>query len=406
MKISAIKQYNAEPQEKITNSLNTPTTTSSYISQDKPIQKVYASNLGFRGNTQLCNLKNEYKRLINQDKVPAIESFLGLDSSSETMETLIKQILANEESSYEFIDSIITQPRKIKHYYKALQEKLPKTTDVFHFFMPDNLYKKAYANYLQNRINNASSISELLTLRPDWDETFLLNKHREIYHNDNFELGRVPIDIGAENYQGIIGYLRNYTDIGFKIKKNIPDLDINGRKFRFENFIDGKSDKNVFKITIENGKNYIIKIGNIENKALNQPFAIGALAMIDTYLTKNNCRNSAPIRYYDHNSNSVIYDFIEHNTTDVQFTTLKEFIEHMPDFTDLGLTQNDTVGSNNYFKLKENQSAMTSTYDFQYGIDHKEVISIDNDHVTYHQTLCPTDYHYNKPLPCAMQMFF
>ena len=183
-------------------------------------------------------------------------------------------------------------------------------------------------------------------------------------------------------------------------------MNINGRVYSFENFIDGKSDKNVFKVTTPSGEAFIIKMAQPEQRGLNKPFALGTLAMIDTYLARNNCRNSAPIRYYHHASNTAVYDFIEHNTADSKLNQLNEFIINMPDFADLGLRHNDTVGANNYFKLEKNQKAMQHTYDFQYGVDHNELVSVDNDHVTYDQPLCIVDYNFNKPLPCEMQMFF
>ena len=226
------------------------------------------------------------------------------------------------------------------------------------------------------------------------------------YHNDDFELGIIPGCIGRDNYRTIVNYLRNFVDIGFKTKKDIADLNLNGQVYKFENFIDGKSDKNVFKITAPNGEAFILKMAAPESRGLNKPFALGTLAMIDTYLTRNNCRNSAPIRYYHHDSNTALYDFIEHNTADSKLNQLSEFIVNMPDFADLGLRQNDTVGANNYFKLEKNQKAMQNTYDFLYGVEHNELISVDNDHVTFEQPLSPRDYNYNKQLPCEMQMFF
>lgn len=369
-------------------------------------QQVYASHLSFKGGKSITALLDEYKWGIRHDKLPAALSFIKLDAPPESIDKLLRHILKDNDLSFEFIDSFSTQPRQIKHVVKALREKLTETSDVLNIFASDSPYKKAYANYLDIRVQNAKSVSELLAIRPDWDEQVLIQKHKELYHNNDFELGVVPNSIGTDNYKIIVDYLRSYMDIGFKTKKNISDLNINGQVFKFENFIDGKSDKNVFKITTPSGDSFILKMGKPEERGLNKPFAIGTLAMIDTYLTKNNCRNSAPIRYYHHNSNTALYEFIEHNTADTKFTTSNAFTQNMPDFADLGLTQNDTVGSNNYFKLEANQKAMQGTYDFQYGVDHKEFISVDNDHVTYNQLLCPVDYKYNKPLPCEMQMFF
>ena len=77
----------------------------------------------------------------------------------------------------------------------------------------------------------------------------------------------------------------------------------------------------------------------------------------------------------------------------------------MPDFADLGLRHSDTVGNNNYFKLNNVQKVMKKTFDFEYGVEHKELISVDNDHVTYNQLLSPMVDKYHKYLPSGMQMF-
>lgn len=369
-------------------------------------QKVYASHLSFKSGKPIPVLLGKYKWFIRHDKLPAIESLIKLDAPVECINEFFRYILNDKDLSFEFIDSFSSQPRQMKHFITSLKNKLPKDSDLLNVYMYDNPYRKAYSNYLETRVQNAKSVTELLAIRPDWNEQILIQKHKDLYHNDNFELGIVPNCIGADNYIMIVDYLRSYMDTGFKTKKNISDLNINGQIFKFENFIDGKSDKNVFKITTSSSESFILKMGRPEERGMNKPFSIGTLAMIDTYLTKNNCRNSAPIRYYNHNTNTALYEFIEHNSADVKLSTSSEFTKNMPDFADLGLTQNDTVGHNNYFKLEENQKAMKNTYDFQYGVEHKEFVSVDNDHVTFNQLLCPVDYKYNKPLPCEMQMFF
>ena len=193
-------------------------------------------------------------------------------------------------------------------------------------------------------------------------------------------------------------------DYGFKTKQDIPSLTINGKTFKFEKLIDGRSDKNVYKITTPEGKSFVIKMTDTERKGLNKPFAIGTCCIIDQYLTRNNCRNSAPLRYYNHDNNVAIYDYIHHETT-TKMHSFKEFVDTMPDFTDLGLRHSDTVGNNNYFKLNGAQDAMKKTFDFEYGIEHGELVSVDNDHVTYNQVLCPMVYKYHKDLPTGMQMF-
>lgn len=368
-------------------------------------QKVYASNICFKGgNVQLVNLMNDYKWFVRHDKKSPIDAFLQIKAPKEDMENLANAILTDDNLSFNFIKSLTHLPRKIKRYHNNLKEIMPENGVFFNLYNPTNNYRIAYEKYIEKRIENAQSISELLTIRPDWKEDFLLKKHQELYGNDSFELGQVPHRIGKDNFLPIVEYLKGFMDYGFKTRQDIPSFTINNKTFEIEKLIDGRSDKNVFKITSPEGRSFVLKMADVNQRGLNKPFAIGTCCIIDQYLTRNNCRNSARLRYYNHDNNVAIYDFVEHETT-TKMHSFAEFIEKMPDFTDLGLRHSDTVGNNNYFKLNQNQDVMRRTFDFAYGVKHNELISVDNDHVTYNQPLCPMVYKYHKDLPTGMQMF-
>lgn len=373
------------------------------IENDK--QKVFASNITFKGNTpQLINLMNDYKWFVRHDKKAPIEAFLQIEAPKEEMEELANAILTDDNLSYDFINSTTRLPRRVKRYYAQLKEKMPDNSVFFNLYNPTNNYRIAYEKYMEKKIKNTKSISELLAIRPDWKEDFLLQKHKELYGNDNFELGQVPHRIGKENFLPIVEYLKNFMDYGFKTAQDIPDLTVNEKTFKFKKLLDGRSDKNVFQIISPENRSFVLKMSDPQRKGLNNPFAIGTCCIIDQYLTRNNCRNSAPLRYYNHDTNVAIYDYIQHETT-TKMQSLSEFVEKMPDFADLGLRHSDTIGNNNYFKLNQNQELMRRTFDFKYGIEHHELISVDNDHVTYNQPLCPMIYKYHRDLPTGMQMF-
>lgn len=373
---------------------------------DNNKQKVYASNLNFKAsNSAPQALINEYRGLIYNEKIPPIEAFLKLNAPKETLEKMFNYIIANDETSWSFINSIVSLPRLNKNYRDALVEKLPENSSALNFYDSNNAYTNAYKKYIERRYKNAQSVSELLKIRPDWSEEALLKKHQELYYNNEFELGSIPESIGKDNYYSIIDHLRKHFDYGFKVSSSIEDLTLYGQTYKFKKFIDGKSDKNVFLIETPSSEKYVIKLGDCANSGLNKPFAIGTCAIIDTYLTQNNCRNSAPIRYYNHDTNSAIYDFVEHKHTS-KIYQLTDFTHNMPDFEDLGLKHNDMVGNNNYFLLDTEQKAMKNTYDFEYGVEHGEYISVDNDHVNYTQPLNPKIQGYHIYLPNAMQMCF
>ena len=359
----------------------------------------------FKGNIPLTKLVNDYKWFINKDNLPAINSVLKIDAPKESIDSLLRFILNDDKLSIDFFNSITDQKRSNAHFYRALYNKLPSNSDILNTLHPYSPYHKAYSKYIDTRYNEAKSICELLQIRPDWKEEVLLKKHKNLTYNDSFEMGTVPKSIGKENFETLIYYLRSHSQFGFKIHKEIPDLHVNGKTFKIETFIDGKSDKNVFTVQAETGKKYVIKIAEPEKRSLDNPFALGTLAKIDTYLTRNNCRNSARIRYYNHDLNVAIYDYINHVKVPRTFDVSNSG-KRIPDFIDLGMRQSDTVGTNNYFKLDGTQTCLKDSFDFEYGILHDELISVDNDHATYTNVLTPKVDKYHKELPEAMNGMF
>jgi len=349
----------------------------------------------------LTSLINDYKWFMNCDKVPAVNSFLKIEAPKESMESLIKYILNSEEESYKFIDSITARPRNHRDLYKNILDKLSPSTS----FYCD--YDKAYEKYLDKKVHDAGSITELLRIRPDWKGDVLLNKHRGVYHNDNFEIGQIPESIGKEEFPALLDYLKGFMTIGDKYHTEIPEYRINNKVFKIEKNIDGKSDKNIFKITDRNSRSYIIKMANPADKGFEDPFCMGATCLIDSYLTENLCRNSAPLRYYNHNNNISVYEYINPVKVNKIQTSNHDIARKMPDMTALGMIQNDMVGANNYFKLDNTQNAMKKCRDFDYGVANGEYISVDNDHATYGSPLSPVIKKYNQYLPNGMLgMFF
>lgn len=142
-----------------------------------------------------------------------------------------------------------------------------------------------------------------------------------------------------------------------------------------------------------------------ERRSLDNPFALGTLAKIDSYLTYNRSRNSAPLCYYNHEKNFSIYKYIEHiQTPDCQHD-LTKVAKNMPDFYALGLTYNDTVGNKNFFLLNNESNAdLVKTVGFQEGVNRGEWVSVDNDHVTYANRMQPMLTKYHSYLPNVMQM--
>ena len=355
----------------------------------------------FKGMVQqqkIAKLFDDYRWFIHADKEFPVVSLLKIKTDKESYEGLLRKILSDDECSYHLIDDIVKNPRAVKHYIRNLDAKLPTGSELFLTFLQDNLYRQAYSKYIDQRLKNATSISELLQIRPDWKGDVLLKKHQEIYNNDDFELGVIPQEIGEENFHHILGYLKQHEEFGYKVAKSIPDLYLDGKCFSFSFFVDGRTDKNVFGVTTDSGKRFVIKFAAPQKKSLDSAFALGTLCKIDTYLTRNHCRNSAPLHYYNHAMNASIYDFIEH-----RYLTYRpsgyDIHRNIPDFVDLGLRYNDTVGSNNLFVLDDYQQALKEMNDWSYGVRNSEWVSVDNDHVIFENRLQPKLYDYHMHLP-------
>lgn len=360
----------------------------------------------FKG-ININKMYEEYNWYINHDHIPAIKSYLRMTYPKEIMEEFLTRILETKDRGYELVDSIVTRPREINKITDELGEKVGRNSKIMMPFLPDNPYNKAYTNYIKEKYENGCII-DLLKLRPDWSEQALIKKYQSKFGNTNLKIGNIPKHIPKEHLEKIIPYIKSKADFGVKQRKEIDDLVIDGKTYQFLYYTEGKSSKNVFKVTIPSaGKTYVIKTDIPDKRSLDEPFALGTLAKIDSYLTLNRSRNSAPLCYYDHENNFSIYKYIEHEHVDRQTNDLKVIREHLPDFKALGLDYNDTVGYKNYFKLDERS---IDTYDkmegFKEALNKNEWISVDNDHVTFNNRFQPSITGFHKSLPNAMGMFF
>lgn len=360
----------------------------------------------FKGNN-FSKLYEEYNWYIRHDHVPAIKSFLKMTLPQEEMEKFLTHILGTKDRGYELIDSIVSMPRESINIQNALGEKIGKNSKILMPFLPDNPYNIAYTKYIEEKFNS-SCLVDLLKIRPDWSEQVLLRKYQSKFGDTNLKLGNIPKHISKEHLEKIMPYIKSKADIGVKRRKQIDDLVIDGKTYKFLYYTEGKSSKNVFRVTIPSvGKTYIIKMDLPEKRSMDEPFALGTLAKIDSYLTLNGSRNSAPLCYYDHQNNFSIYKYVEHSHVDEPTNNLNIIKKHLPDFKALGLDYNDTVGYKNFFKLEEN-SVDTHKYMTGYNeaVHNNEWISVDNDHVTFNNRLQPSVNGYHKTLPNAMGMFF
>lgn len=385
-----------------------PTINTSNPQNFKP---VYANQLASKGihfgSRNINDLYDEYNWYINHDHTPAVNAFLKINDDEETMDNFLTTILNTDDRSYQFIDSIVRQPRHSTEITSSLEDKVGKNSKNVMTFFFNSPYNKAYNKYLNTKYENAHTLSELLRVRPDWKGQTLIDKHRQLKGNDNLEIGTIPREFPNNHLFQISDYLSNFMDEGIKSKKDIQNIKLDNREYEFKFFTEGKSDKNVFGVFTPEGKKYVVKMGIPERRSLDNPFALGTLAKIDTYLTTNRSRNSAPLCYYNHDKNMSVYKYIEHTQVTGDTKNINVISEHLPDFKALGLSYNDSVGNKNCFMLdRYSNEDLVNTEGFEEGIRRYEWISVDNDHVTFNNKLQPSVTKFNAPLPNAMQMFY
>lgn len=378
--------------------------TNQFVSENKPKQKIYAStilaynNITF-GNSKQSELLDEYNWYINNDRVNPFNSLMKIDAPQKDKNELFLKVLQDDNLSFEFINNLASAPRELNSRHKMLATELGAQSPIANLYAPNSPYHKAFEKFMDKKYNEARSIESLIKLRPDWKEELLIDKFQQLTGRNNFEIGNIPKEFPNDTFGEISRYLNTFNQYGFKMGITIPPLDTNGHHYEFESFTEGKSPKNVYGVYTQ-GKKFIFKIDDSSNKGLNKPFALGTLALIDNYLTLNRCRNSAPIYYYNHDLNTSIYKYVNHNKLYTQLQQ-NQVNSRLPDFQELGLCYNDTLGSNNYFLIGDNNIDEENSKN-----NDNELISVDNDHVTYSKTFMLKSSNYNIELPNAMQTAF
>lgn len=149
-----------------------------------PSESIIASKgLNFRSKN-LNQLYDEYNWYINHDHTPAIDAFLKIDDDKDSMDGFLGAILNTDDRSYQFIDSVVRQPRNTSKITKELSEKVGACSQNIIPFIPTSPYRKAYDKYLETKYENSHTLSELLRVRPDWKGDKLIEKHRNLKGND------------------------------------------------------------------------------------------------------------------------------------------------------------------------------------------------------------------------------
>jgi len=311
---------------------------------------------------------------------------------------LFYAILANETIRNSFIEEICTKPRDSKNIIKTLIQKLDSKRVFHEWYFAKGGYYESYGEYNKSNFLKARTIEELLYHRPNWcpwaleekqwlmQNSFTRNYKEEtrkaIFYRDLDKVREIPFTIGALPNpfmirNDFVELVKQIQLLGEVVNKS---LTINDNSF-LVNCLGGGGKSGKYNFLIEAGqKKYIIKTDrvNIEdldyiqdtlNRTLTRPLSlyekrfikqdkllradsIYVNACLDYYLNSHNCSNVPKMHFYDFETNSAIYEFIEgadkniiqreEDELVIEYNSLVKFNRMLNDVNALGIFCNDT----------------------------------------------------------------
>ena len=294
------------------------------------------------------------------------------------------------EVNDKYIESVTKDPRKLNSNLVKTQKELGSKFNSWH-----KNYVKAYTDYTKRLYNNSNNtVEDLIKFRPDWLPELLIRKYKAINGNDKeLILGKAPDSfINNETFSKlsarindiivsqIADELKNIDKDNIQAHKKelkIGSINIEGKIFEVKHLLAGRLPKCTFIISNEEGKKYILKTAPESSiDKFNDFDGLGLQAIIDYYLTANDCNNSAKLYIYDSKTNSAIYEYVEcdKNYKDVTKKVRRmneqgiraDFREYIPDVYNLSIKYNDLGGSDNLLKSNNKYILIDSgesTYD-------------------------------------------
>lgn len=258
-------------------------------------------------------------------------------------------------------------------------------------------YNSVFRKYTQQMYDQATTLEELVKFRPDWDERALWEKHYQLKESGPLTLGKLPASFNPENSFNEIGeQLTEKTKQAIRLrnqKKKVPesfDISSGNLTLTFKRLKSGQSTKSVYLVEPEAGKKFVVKIDPIFKNRLNRGNSVAQDAIIDYYLTANECENVAKLYYFNNDYNLAIYEYVE---PDEDQSAVESCIEqqtglnaNMPDYTALGMIFIDNHGSDNIRVRNGKFVVIDSGYSF-YNCSLKPRVS------WYHSQLPTVDNH-------------
>ncbi|MGD9580291.1 MAG: hypothetical protein AB7V50_02885 [Vampirovibrionia bacterium] len=346
------------------------------------------TNISSINSLNTLQLNNNLKtKTINKtsDNDRNYQSFSGVDKSLASYNKAFISFKGNEkpELNNEFFKDLTSDQ-------KQLDKKLSDLRNNIGFDFRNWLeteYKNAFEEYTKDLYDNAQSIEELIAFRPDWLGSRLEDKFNSLHPDKALTIGQLPESFVNENvFNKLAETLFHIVEISnpqYPIEKTT--LEIDGNVFDVSPLKRGATTETPFIITTPDNKKYVLKIDTDKDNTLNGLDKVGLQAVIDYYLTANDCKNVAKMHYYNHQYNLSINEFIEKNPENEEIKGKEVdtlFIhKNLPDLVALNVKYNDIMGNGNIIKQDD------------------RYVMIDSGHCTFDSKLKPVVVGYNKKLP-------
>lgn len=310
-------------------------------------QKVYAQNLNSLGITVRKNFSSFDKAQIDSNAQKFVTKFFDfLQTQSPQKATEYVLTLLNKKN-FKLVEALSLDIRKYDERITQLKNIVGEenfNTKVLPVF------KQNYLKYLDKLwADEENTLDYLFSLRPDWSFKKVMTK---MDFTKIKEFGKLPEKfISREHSFALFNHLSSLCKMPKSQTLNIPDLCINGMKYKIYRFTDGSNKEGVF--LVNNGhKEFVVKINKAPymDSEIMPDGRINAYPsreiFLDYYLTKNNCKDVPKLYYYkfdpNNKSNIAIYDYVKPDETITQNQKVR-----LDDLEKLKVKFNDTMGTNN-----------------------------------------------------------
>lgn len=300
---------------------------------------------------------NELYKTFQKSKSTYMDFINGIKEKPLVVKEFLFSITADNKASAEFIEEIVSNPRKNAETLHLIQTKIGGEKNLLDWLQAPKGYNEAYERFANGLVNNPDkSIDELIKISPNW-HLFTFSKL-----DQDFTFGRLPDNFQKlGDYSNFVNWLEKMTG-EFYDKKTPLIKEYSGQFMKIELLKEGASYKIPYKIQfIENNvrnnpisEPYVLKIQrNITND--NNPFVKENTlyrsdssflnAQLDYYMNLNNCENAPKFHYFDYRSSSALYGFTE-GSHPAEINNLAEANKNLRDMNLLGIHYNDVCAPN------------------------------------------------------------